>query len=1041
MVELPSLVRGQQIRVAWPETRSVSTSIDQAGSASADSAGAEGLKYDYDAFISYRRRDASALARWIRDRLQHYRLPPEVLKELAPQKKLLHERRPRIWLDRAFEKPSDDFLTGKVYPALDRSARLIVVSSPSVFDAIRARDGNEKPNWLVREIDRFLGGRGVQNLQRPVDIVLGPGGDDHRFPGRLAERERWDWIDCRRFSWWRSLGLSEELDVACTKLVAGLYDVPETQLPALRQEEHRRRNRRLLGISAGTTTVSLLIGVLGLVAWQQQHKATRNAAIADARRLTAEAELIISQQPARTGVGVLLAAQAIDGFRSLNLDSPDASEMVRRGLAFLPRIEGRLSFRPLAHTVSRYRAVFAKGGQHFAISANDSTVQLLDPKISSRTRTLNVDAPISYLAFSADGRFLLTATGTNDRANPAVWDITQEQPKKIFEKREVFNVAALSSDGQYLMLSANGSASVWSTTADTRCSLPSEGEIQAAEFSPDKAYLAESYWGPTGPGRMSSHLALFDASTCRKTGTIATRGPTDYVTFSPDSKYIAAASGASSAISAWEVATGRIVLSGRHSGGNGIDNISFSPSGAYLVSSGYDLITRVWELKTGTEVSRIPGSGLAYQVDFSPDEKYVLTVFSGENVVRVWTRDTSTEVARLSHGAPLLKAAFSPDGARVITADSDGFLRIWVMPAGDAREHELVQQIQAVSISVGGRYLASLDSADSSDEPPVLHVFDFAERKEIFTAELPSGAHEQIAIGSTNRRGAAVSSDGKRAAAVGYWNAGHVGYVWDTETKRLVFHEDGISSIDSLLLSPDGRYLATVIKGVGNLSPIDGGQSLRLAQFPVQKLDFSGDSKHIGVVVPGAKGDSCLEEQLLPTGHRLHVLKIARTPNDIAISNRGRLIAITNGRGVGVWDLAACRLVSSFDEKERITALAFDEAEELLAAATAQGSAQIWRLRTKEKVYRVHHDGYLATLAFGRDKQERYLLTANGYVTRYQGELAPNPINSARLSPWQQKDVLANACRILNSYSSKEFPQDLDFDAAVRTVCQSAVAP
>lgn len=152
----------------------------------------DGDSFEYDAFISYRRNDGGALARWIRDRLQRYVLPRDVLSELPDERKALHARKPRVWLDKAYEKPSDDFLTKKIYPALDQSARLIVVLTPSVFDTIRGRDGAEEPNWLVREVDRFLGDERAGTSRRPVDVVLGPGGAEDRFAGRLADNHRWD---------------------------------------------------------------------------------------------------------------------------------------------------------------------------------------------------------------------------------------------------------------------------------------------------------------------------------------------------------------------------------------------------------------------------------------------------------------------------------------------------------------------------------------------------------------------------------------------------------------------------------------------------------------------------------------------------------------------------------------------------------------------------------------------------------------------------------------------------------------------------------
>ena len=88
-------------------------------------------KYDYDAFVSYRRRDATRLAQWIRNKLQSFRLPPEILRELPSQKQELYARRPQIWLDTSYEKSSDDFLLKKVLLYRGRKAAYnLVVNLP-----------------------------------------------------------------------------------------------------------------------------------------------------------------------------------------------------------------------------------------------------------------------------------------------------------------------------------------------------------------------------------------------------------------------------------------------------------------------------------------------------------------------------------------------------------------------------------------------------------------------------------------------------------------------------------------------------------------------------------------------------------------------------------------------------------------------------------------------------------------------------------------------------------------------------------------------
>jgi hypothetical protein len=224
------------------------------------------MKSDYDAFISYRRGDASPIAHWIRHRLQKYKLPDDILPKLSVDALELHKRRPRVFIDRAYEKANEDFLKSKIFPALDASHRLIVISTPSVFDNIREADGTEAPNWLVREIDHFVS-KPNTNTSRKIELVLGPGGEEQQFPGRLSEKARWDWIDLRAFNKWRAFGFSEELDSGFLKLIASIYDVPEEALPLLRREERRRRQKLIISLFAGALFFTAIISILAIGWW------------------------------------------------------------------------------------------------------------------------------------------------------------------------------------------------------------------------------------------------------------------------------------------------------------------------------------------------------------------------------------------------------------------------------------------------------------------------------------------------------------------------------------------------------------------------------------------------------------------------------------------------------------------------------------------------------------------------------------------------------------------------------------------------------
>ena len=242
----------------------------------------------YDAFISYRRRDATQLAQWIRNKLQQFCLPPEILRELSQEKQDLHKRRLQIWLDTSYEKSSDDFLLKKVFPALDEAARLIVVSTPAAFQNITGKDGKFRDNWLVREIDHFLGEAGADESDRPVDVVFGPGAIEGQYPGRLSEKPRWDWIDFRSFNSWRVRTFTEMFDDGLSKLVASLYDVPDRFLPALRREERRRRHRTIVTFACGAFVVAALttaLAIWGFVERADAVSSLRNAMQRQARFL------------------------------------------------------------------------------------------------------------------------------------------------------------------------------------------------------------------------------------------------------------------------------------------------------------------------------------------------------------------------------------------------------------------------------------------------------------------------------------------------------------------------------------------------------------------------------------------------------------------------------------------------------------------------------------------------------------------------------------------------------------------------------------
>jgi tetratricopeptide (TPR) repeat protein len=248
-------------------------------------------QYEFLAFICYRRQDASGVARWLRNRLLRYAPPKSLLASLSEEQRKSFLRSRNFFLDTAYQKTNEDFWKKNIEPALGRSQYLIVISSPAAFQPLS--DGNE--NWVVREIDQFYATHGDPSK---IMIVLAAGAPTDRYPGRMAAlSERWDWADFRGYMsplWrWFSLPRAAKLDDEFLKIVADLFDVPPQFLPALRQEEAKRRLRVVRAVIAAVLFAAA--GFAGLAGWAE---ANRREAVR--QRYRAEKTLSAATETANT---------------------------------------------------------------------------------------------------------------------------------------------------------------------------------------------------------------------------------------------------------------------------------------------------------------------------------------------------------------------------------------------------------------------------------------------------------------------------------------------------------------------------------------------------------------------------------------------------------------------------------------------------------------------------------------------------------------------------------------------------------------------
>jgi hypothetical protein len=210
-------------------------------------------EFEFDVFLSYRRQDGSGLATWLRNRLQRYKPPKDVLTALPEVARQRLSQAPKVFLDQSNASTSDDFWKQNIVPNLKRSRRLLVISTPAALQ--RRDDGSE--NWVAREIGAYW--EYFKDRSR-ILVALGPKAPEDRLPGRLDQLSKtWGWADLRgwRRFYWLFPG-ARRIEAAFVDLLADIFKIPTEFVPALRQEERRRRSR-ILSFATASAVVVLAI--------------------------------------------------------------------------------------------------------------------------------------------------------------------------------------------------------------------------------------------------------------------------------------------------------------------------------------------------------------------------------------------------------------------------------------------------------------------------------------------------------------------------------------------------------------------------------------------------------------------------------------------------------------------------------------------------------------------------------------------------------------------------------------------------------------
>ncbi|ABW29586.1 WD40 domain-containing protein [Acaryochloris marina] len=422
-----------------------------------------------------------------------------------------------------------------------------------------------------------------------------------------------------------------------------------------------------------------------------------------------------------------------------------------------------------------------------------------------------------------------------------------------------------------------------------------------------------------------------------------------------------------------------------------VNSISFSPDGQSMATASRDGTARLWNLQGQTQTILTGHQGDVYNIAFSPDGQRLATA-SQDRTIRLWTRSGQTVRILQGHQGDIYDLSWSGDGNYIASASKDGTAIVFDRQGNQrVRFQQHQDSIYAISISPDSQKIATT-SRDGTlriwtptgkqllvlkgHQGAIYDVSFSPDGQQLVTA----GADQTVRLWSIQGNPIKIFRGHQGAvydvsfSATGQWLASASGdktiRLWDQSGQALQVLRGHQGAVYSAQFSPQGNLLATTSNDedsahIWQVRSAWLAQQQRQLQGRISSLSFSIDSPDL--ITAWEKGSLSIGNPTQSTFKRLNSQVKAVTSLSFQ-AHQQLLVAATKQGTVHLYKKD--QSLQTFPaHKDTIYNIQLNPQKNLIATASRDETVKLWNYKGEQQALLKGHTGAVYTVRFSPDGQ------------------------------------------------------------------------